>query len=143
MRAISRFIPEVGISTVSWSAWLALRIRVSMSPTGSVIIASSPARLRHPGDDALMRELAQADAAHPELAEVGPRAAAPAAPVVAAGRVLRAPRLLDSECFLGHFPSYSAANGIPSARSSSRAPSSSVAVVVIVMFRPRTWDTSS
>ncbi len=36
MRAISRFIPDMGIATDSCSAVLALRMRVSMSPIGSV-----------------------------------------------------------------------------------------------------------
>src|SRR4249919_3470102 len=102
MRAISRFIPEVGISTVSCSAWLALRIRVSMSPIGSVVIVLSPARLRHAGDHALVRELAQTDTADPKFAEVGARAPAPVASVVRTRRVLRLPRLFDSECFLRH-----------------------------------------
>src|SRR6478609_10159761 len=114
MRAISRFIPEVGISTVSCSAWLALRIRVSMSPMGSVVIVASPARFRHSRDDALVRQLAQADAAHAELAEVGPRATAPVTPVVPTGLELRLSRLLDSECFLRHISP-------PSSRTASRA----------------------
>jgi hypothetical protein len=54
------------MSTVSWSALLALRMRVSMSAIGSV--CRLPARFRHAGDRALVRELAQADAAEAELA---------------------------------------------------------------------------
>src|SRR5450432_1234659 len=98
MRAISRFIPEVGIATVSWSAVLAFRIRVSMSPIGSVTITrSSPTRLRHAGDDPLVGELAQADAAHAELAEIGAWAPAARAAVIGPRRVLRGSCLLDLE----------------------------------------------
>src|SRR5687768_11220963 len=84
MRAISAFSPEAGISTSSWAAWMPLRIRVRKSVIGSVIDIRSPARLRHAGDEALVRELAQADAAQAELAihGTGP-AAAVAARVVA------------------------------------------------------------
>src|SRR5690348_15238362 len=105
MRAISRFIPDVGISTVSWSAWLAFRIRVSMSPIGSLVIASSPARLRHSGNHSLVGQLAQADAADAELAEIAARPPAPVAAVIAARRILRAPCLLDPQCLFCHtFP---------------------------------------
>jgi hypothetical protein len=56
---------------------LALRMRVSMSAIGSVSTASLlPAGLRHAGDHALVRKLAQADAAEAELAENGAGTAA-------------------------------------------------------------------
>src|SRR6185312_2853004 len=58
---------------------------------------SSPARLRHSRDHALVGELAQADAAHPEFAEVRARAPAARAAVIRARLELRAPRLLDPE----------------------------------------------
>src|SRR5450756_2907991 len=86
-RAISTFIREEGISTMLCRAVLPLRTRVSMSAMGSVIdmvLASSPARLGQTGDDALVRDFAQADAADPELAVVRTRAAAPGATVVLA-----------------------------------------------------------
>src|SRR5919206_4781761 len=99
MRAISSFRREVGISACSCIALLALRMRVSMSATGSVSIGS-PARLRHAGDDALVRELPQADPAEAELAEDGARpAAAGAARVLPHPVALRA-RLLDHERLL-------------------------------------------
>src|SRR5665647_3637104 len=84
-RAISIFILDDGISTVLCRAVLPLRMRVSMSAMGSVIdmvLDSLPARLGQTGDDALVRYLAQADAAEPELAVVRARATAPAAAVV-------------------------------------------------------------
>src|SRR5580704_11851235 len=97
---------------------------------GSVIdtVRSSPARLGHAGDVAVVCQLAQADPAYAELAihRAGP--AASAAPGVAARLVLRRAPL---------------ANGIPSASSSANASSSLWTVVVIVMSRPRTWSTSS
>src|SRR5690242_19904632 len=82
----------------SCSALLALRMRVSMSAIGSVsTVLSLPARLRHAGNRALVRELAEADPAEAELAEDRARAAAPvAARVVAHLELLWSP-LLDDE----------------------------------------------
>src|SRR5919198_1058492 len=101
MRAISTFSFELGISTRSCSALLALRMRVSMSAIGSVNIAS-PRGLRHAGDHALVREVAQADPAEAELLEDRARPAAPvAARVVPHPEPLRA-RLLDDQRLLGH-----------------------------------------
>jgi hypothetical protein len=77
---------------------LALRMRVSMSAIGSVSIRSLlPARLRHAGDRALVRELAQADPAESELAEHGARPSAPVAARVVADAVLLRPLLLDAQ----------------------------------------------
>src|SRR3954466_345529 len=96
MRAISFFSFEDGISARSCSALLALRMRVSMSATGSVIIAASPRALGHAGDDPGVGELAQADAAEPELLEDRARPAAlVAAAVVARLELLRPCRLGD------------------------------------------------
>src|SRR3954453_22796006 len=70
MRAIWTFSLEAGISALSCSALLALRMRVSMSATGSVSISALlPAALGHARDDALVGELPQTDPAEPELAE--------------------------------------------------------------------------
>src|ERR1041385_7075384 len=103
MRAISTFSFELGISTRSCSALLALRMRVSMSATGSVSISSLlPRALRHAGDHALVRELAQADAAEPELLEHGARAPAAVAAGVVPHLELRRPRGLDSQRLLRH-----------------------------------------
>src|SRR5215217_3771670 len=102
MRAISAFSPDAGISTSSWAAWMPLRIRVRKSAIGSVIDTRSPARLRHAGDEALVRELAQADAAQPELAVHRPGAPAAAAAAVRPRGVLgRAVGPHDHGC-LGH-----------------------------------------
>src|SRR5690242_16055133 len=81
MRAISALKVEAGITTSSCAAWMPLRMRVRKSAMGSVIDMALPARLRHAGDEALMRKLAQADAAQPELAV--DRARAPATPAAA------------------------------------------------------------
>src|SRR6185503_19576510 len=90
MRAISSFSFEFGISTRSCSALLALRIRVSMSATGSVSMRLLlPRALGHAGDDALVGELPQADAAQAELLEHGARPAALVAAAVVARLVLR------------------------------------------------------
>src|SRR3954447_11958570 len=142
MRAISTFSFEFGISARSCSALLALRMRVSMSATGSVsmVVVLSPRALRHAGDHALVGELAQADTAEPEL--LVDRARAPA--TVAAGVVthleLGRPAGLDDQRLLRHylFPP-SDANGIPSSVRSAPAWSSFFAVVVIATSRPRIW----
>src|SRR3954447_26473013 len=100
-RAISTFIFEVGIVTCSCSALLALRMRVSMSATGSVSIGS-PARLGHARDAALVRELAQADPAEAELPVDRARAPAAVAARVLADLEPRRSRLLDDQRFLCH-----------------------------------------
>src|SRR5919107_3591473 len=107
MRAISAFRRELGITTSSCAAWMPLRIRVRKSAIGSVIDMRSPARLRHAGDEALVRELAQADAAQPELAVQRTRAPAAAAAAVRPRGVLgRAVGPHDHGC-LGHLLSWS------------------------------------
>src|SRR3954453_9431749 len=95
MRAISRVSLLDGISPSSLAGMMPLRMRVRKSAMGSVIdMSRSPARLRHAGDVALVGELAQADAAEPELAVA--RARAPAAtaarvgPRLVLGRLVRA-----------------------------------------------------
>src|SRR5215212_482753 len=102
MRAISAFSREFGITTSSWAAWMPLRIRVRKSAMGSVIDMRSPARLRHAGDEALVRELAQADPAEAELAVHGARAPAAAAARVLARLVLRRAGLPNDLALLGH-----------------------------------------
>src|SRR5580658_3636393 len=70
---------EWGISARSWRASAALRIRVSISAIGSVIIGiplDSPARLDHARDLAPEREHAQAHTAKLELPVVAASAAA-------------------------------------------------------------------
>src|SRR5215217_9206369 len=102
MRAISRLRRLEGISTSSLAAMMPLRIRVRKSAMGSVIDMALPARLRHAGDEALVGELAQADAAQPELAVHRTRApAAPAAAVRPRGVLGRAVGPHDHGC-LGH-----------------------------------------
>src|SRR5437867_2050806 len=78
------------MATVSFCAPAALHRRVKKSATRSVINMPQllPARLRHPGHEAPVDELAQADPAEAELAEHSTRPAAPAAAGVAARLVL-------------------------------------------------------
>src|SRR3954453_9463751 len=104
MRAISVLSLDAGMSTVVCDAWMPLRIRVRKSATGSVIDIRRylPARLRHARDVAVVCELAQADAAHPELAEHRPRAAAAAAAGVLACLELRTACLAHALGRLGH-----------------------------------------
>src|SRR5580692_4239921 len=90
MRAISTFNLEDGRSTRGCFARAALRMRVSKSAMGSVVILSSlPAGLHHAGNFSLEREAAETDTAHLELAERAPRAAADPAAVALADLVLQ------------------------------------------------------
>src|SRR3954453_16730246 len=104
MRAISVFSFEFGISARSCSALLALRMRVSMSATGSVsTLCLLPRALRHARDDALVGELRQADPAEPELLEHGARPAAAIAARVVAHLELGGPCSFRSQRLLRHF----------------------------------------
>src|SRR6266513_5996634 len=102
MRAISALKLDAGISTTSWSAVIPFRIRVRKSAMGSVWDMALPARLRQHGDVALVGDLAHADPAEAELAQVCARAAAPLAPVVVAGRVLLGSLGANDVRCLGH-----------------------------------------
>src|SRR5215218_11220598 len=103
MRAISRFVREAGTITSVWRARDALRTRVSMSAIGSeMFIGSLPARLRHAGQLAHERSLAEADAAQREPAHECPGTAAHGAPVVLLDLVLGRPLGLGDHRFLGH-----------------------------------------
>src|SRR5215217_3830057 len=95
MRASSCLSLLEGISTSSWAAMIPLRIRVRKSAMGSVIDMRSPARLRHAGDEAVVRQLSQAHAAEAELAVDGARS--PAAPAARVG-----PRLVLRRARLAH-----------------------------------------
>src|SRR5919205_4429252 len=91
MRAISRLRLLDGMITVSCAAWIPLRMRVRKSAMGSVIDMRSPARLRHAGDVALVRQLAQAQATEPELPVHRPRTPAATTTRVRARLVLGRP----------------------------------------------------
>src|SRR5437764_289515 len=84
IRASSRLSLEEGMVTSWCCALAAFRSRVRKSEMGSVIVMGSPARLGHSGDVAVVRELAQANPAHPELpVDRTGATAAPATGVVA------------------------------------------------------------
>src|SRR5919201_3338588 len=102
MRAISRLSLLDGISTSSCAAVMPLRTRVRKSAMGSVMDMRLPAALRHPGDVAVVRELAQADAAHVELAVHRACAATAAAAGVLPGLVLGGGRLANALRGLRH-----------------------------------------
>src|SRR3954451_24856332 len=102
MRAISTFSLDAGMSTVSWAAWIPLRIRVRKSAMGSVMDIWLPAALRHARDVAVVGEVAQADPAEAELAVHAARAPALAASGVLTGLVLAAARLAHALGGLGH-----------------------------------------
>src|SRR5437868_15231309 len=71
---------ESGMSTAGRSIRLALRMRVNMSESGSVIMARSPACLRNSRDQTVAGHVAKTDAAQPKLAIDSPRPAAQPAP---------------------------------------------------------------
>src|SRR5213592_4454225 len=96
MRAMPSLRREVGISACSCSALLALRIRASMSATGSVSIWS-PTRFGHARDHALVRQVPQADPAEAELAKNGARAPTAVAAGIGPHGVLLRALLLDPE----------------------------------------------
>src|SRR6478672_4794930 len=105
--AIATLIFEDGMSTLSCFAETALRIRVSISAMGSVIdtISLLPARLRDAGDLTLERQLAEANAAQREVADVASRPAAQLAAVAMLDLVLRRTVPLDDHRNLGHVSS--------------------------------------
>src|SRR6202020_781630 len=103
MPARDSFSLEPGIFTVSNMAELALRIRVSMSAMGSVIVmARLPTRLGHAGYLPGVHHHPQADTAEPELAVDGLRPTTPLAtgvpPHLELGRAL----FLLNQSFLCH-----------------------------------------
>src|SRR4051794_12122075 len=71
------FTLVAGMSTAGRSMRLALRMRVSRSARGSVImVVPSPARLHDPGDQPVEGQVTEADPAHAELAVHRPGPAA-------------------------------------------------------------------
>jgi hypothetical protein len=70
------FIFEDGMITFAFRAVMALRMRVSISAIGSVIVVPLPARLHDAGDVSTQRELTEAQTAQPELPDEGARTAA-------------------------------------------------------------------
>src|SRR3954470_8395758 len=143
MAARASFSFDDGIRTSSCCTTLALRMRVSMSAIGSVIVIArlplSPARLRDAGDLARVNHLPEADAAEPELAEHRARPAATAAPRVRAHLELGLALLLLDQSFLCHLSLYccpSRWNGKPKASSRARPSALVLAVVTIVMSMP-------
>src|SRR3982751_6241388 len=102
MRAISRLSLLDGMTTSSWAAWIPLRMRVRRSAMGSVIDTRSPAALGHARDEAVVRELAQADPAQAELAVDRARPATAPAALIAAGLELGGALLAHPLGGLGH-----------------------------------------
>src|SRR5438067_532585 len=154
MAASASFSFDDGITTSSCMATLPLRIRVSMSAMGSVMVIvvptrkpmESPGRLGHAGDLARMGHLPEADPAQAEPPVDRLRAAAPVAAGVRPDLELGFALLLLDERLLGHgryVLSPARRNG--KLKASNRAfPSAFVrAVVTIVMFIPRTVSTLS
>src|ERR1700754_2834023 len=95
-----------GMRTSSCMAMLPLRMRVSMSAMGSVIMIDqlpSPAGLGHAGQLSRVRQLAQAHPAEAELAEDTVRPAAAAAAGVSPNLELGLALLLVDERFLRHW----------------------------------------
>src|SRR5690349_13350982 len=100
-RAISVFIFDAGTVQVRWLAAFALRMRVSMSAMVSLVIAALPRGLLHAGDLPHGGVVAEADAAHAELAHEGAGTAADAAAVVLLHLELAGSHRLGDEGLLG------------------------------------------
>src|SRR2546423_9769235 len=103
MPARASFSLEEGMRTVSCMATLPLRMRVSMSAMGSVIVIASPpspAGLRDARHFAAVHHLAKADPAQPELAVHGARPTTPPAAGVGAHAELGLALLLLGQCLL-------------------------------------------
>src|SRR5579864_4306720 len=103
-RATSTFIFEAGRSTLWWCAVPALRMRVSRSAIGSLVMRS-PRTLLDPGHLSDACQLAEADAAHAEFAHVRARTAADAAAVVLLGGEPRRTQRFCDQRFLCHVSS--------------------------------------
>src|SRR5207244_3778546 len=143
------------MSTRRCPAWQALRTRVSISATGSITLISRsvllPTGFAHAGNFPAQRELAETNAAQPELAERPPAAAAALTPVVGAHLELRLPLDLLHPCLLRHdlespyatATGASPRKGIPSSRSRARAVSSRPALVTSVISIPWIFSTLS
>src|ERR1700677_1033475 len=145
MEARDTFSLEPGIFTVSNMAELALRIRVSMSAMGSVIVmVRLPTRLCHAGDLPGVHHHTQADPAEPELAVhgLGP-ATALAARVTPHLELGRALLLLNQSLFCHDAYRVSCRNGKPNAPKNARPSSLVRAVVTMVMSIPRTLSMQS
>src|SRR5947209_8659181 len=99
---MASLIPEKGISQLEWRACEALRIRVSMSAMGSLMVMGGlPASLGHARDLSGQRELAEADAAQREAADECPRPAAQLTAVMRLDFEARRTTGFDDERFLG------------------------------------------
>src|SRR2546427_11339928 len=94
------------MSTRRWPAWQAFRTRVRISATGSITLISRsvllPTGFAHAGNFPAQRELAETNAAQPELAEGAPAATAALAPVIAPHLELRLPLDLFHPRLLRH-----------------------------------------
>src|ERR1700689_3372085 len=106
---------EEGILTLSNIAAFALRMRVSMSAIGSVIVMSVllPTCLRHAGNLTGVDHHAQADSAEAELAVHRTRPTAALTARVGTRRELGGLLLLDSKSFFRHAYRVSCLKGKP------------------------------
>src|SRR5580698_4220774 len=106
---------EEGILTLSNIAEFALRMRVSMSAIGSVIVMSVllPTCLRDAGDLTGVDHHAQADSTQAELAVHRPWASTALTARVGPSRELRGLLLLDSKSFFRHAYRVSCLKGKP------------------------------
>src|SRR4029453_4649957 len=91
-----------GTSMLALRACAPLRMRVSMSAMGSVIMSGSPAGLHEPRDLSLARGVAETEAAHGEATVEGTRPAAEGTAVVRPDPELRGPGSFHHEGGLRH-----------------------------------------
>src|SRR5690348_14196182 len=107
MRAMLSFIFEAGITTRVCRARIALRMRVSISATGSVmfirlLLADLPARLGYAWQFPTQRQLPKTNAAQAKLTHIGTRAPTDAAAVMLLYLELRLPLRLYNHGGLCH-----------------------------------------
>src|SRR5262249_17993433 len=90
------------MSTLALRALAPLRMRVSMSAMGSVIMSASPAGLHQARNLSLAREVAETDPAHAEPTEEGPRPPAERTAIVSPDPELRGPGRFHHQARLRH-----------------------------------------
>src|SRR5437899_9857978 len=98
---MARLMREYGISQLACRARDALRMRVSMSAMGSVMLMALPARLRDARDFAGERQLAEANPAQREAANERARPSADLAAIVRLHFVARRTLRFDDERLFG------------------------------------------
>src|SRR5260370_40346340 len=99
---MARLMPENGISQLEWRAREALRMRVSMSAMGSLMLMGLPARFGPARNFPRQRQFAEANAAQREAADEPARPSANLAATVRLHLEARRTSGFDDHGFFGH-----------------------------------------